>query len=169
VVFVATFRDLLARGVKSRWVLYTASMAAANVLTGVLASVLLRWVVPVRRGDYVLNHRPLIYGSALGYLAAGAVVSIAAALVMLAPVARWYRRGGPPNTAEQSAVMLLPLRQSLVHTIVWLVGAIAFTAYHFGNAPDFAITGGIVIMFVSIGTFGTSYLVGERILRPVAA
>lgn len=149
--------------------LYTASMAAANVLAGVLASVLMRWVVPVRRGDYVLNHRPLIYGSALGYLAAGAIVSVLAALLMLAPVARWYRRGGPPTDTEQSAVMLLPLRQSLVHTIVWLIGAIAFTAYHYGHSPDFAITGGIVIMLVSIGTFGASYLVGERILRPVAA
>lgn len=168
-VVVATFRDLLARGVKSRWMLYIVSMAAANIFAGAVATALLRWVLPIQRDAYVVDNRVLIYGSALAYLAVGAVVSMSAAVVMLAPVARWYRRGGPPTPAEQSAVMFVPLRQALIHTILWLIGAIAFTALHYPRDPAFAITGLIVLTLVCVGTFGASYMLGERILRPVAA
>ncbi|MDN5758289.1 MAG: hypothetical protein L0H59_07115, partial [Tomitella sp.] len=73
---MATFRDLLARGVKSRWILYIVSMAAANIFAGAVATALLRWVLPIQRDAYVVDNRVLIYGSALAYLAVGAVVSM---------------------------------------------------------------------------------------------
>ncbi len=166
---VASFRDILARGVKNRWMLYIASMAAANVFAGVVAAVLLLWVLPIPRDVLNLNRGDVIFYTALTYLVAGAVISIGTAVVLLGPVTRWRKRGGPPTTAEQSAVMLLPLRQALVHTVVWLIGAVAFIAYNYSDTPNLAITGGIVLALVSVGTFGASYMLGERILRPIAA
>ncbi|WP_233266662.1 adenylate/guanylate cyclase domain-containing protein [Tomitella fengzijianii] len=166
---MASSRDILARGVKNRWMLYIASMAGANVFAGVIAAVLLLWVLPIPRDAQVSDRGDVIFLTALTYLVAGAVISVGTAIVLLSPLTRWRRRGGPPTTAEQSAVMLLPLRQSLVHTAVWLIGSLAFIAYNYSDTPNLAITGGIVLALVSVGTFGASYMLGERILRPVAA
>ncbi len=149
--------------------LYIASMAAANVFAGACATVLLLWVLPIPRGTTRGDSGIVVFSTTMIYLVAGALISVGTAIVLLGPVARWRRRGGPPTGDEQSSVMLLPLRQALVHTTVWLIGAVAFTAYNYARTPNLAITGGIVLALVSIGTFGASYMLGERILRPVAA
>lgn len=168
-ISVATFRDALARGIRRRWLLYIASMAAANILAGVIAGVLLIWVLPIPATPGAVDNGVASFYTAVIYLAIGAVVSVAAAAVLLRPIARRYHSGGAPTPDERRAVMLLPMRQALVHTVVWLGGAVSFTVFYYGKAPNLAITGGIVLALVSIGTFGASYMLGERILRPVAA
>lgn len=166
---VSTFRLLVSRGYQSRWILYILSMVGANIFASVIGTVLVRWVLPVQATPALLANLPAVYSITYAYLGLGLVVSAIAAAAMLAPVARWYARGGTPTPAEQSAVMRAPLRQSLIHLAIWLLGGVLYVVFTYDQAPDLAVASGAVVTLVSIGTFGTSYLLGERILRPVAA
>lgn len=169
VLTVSTFRLLVSRGHQSRWLLYILSMVGANVFASVIGTALLRWVVPVKATSTLTQNLGVVYAISYAYLGLGLVVSAIAAAVMLTPVARWYARGGTPTPAEQSAVMLAPLRQSLIHLTIWLVGGALYVAFTYRQSPDLAVASGAVVGLASVGTFGTSYLLGERILRPVAA
>lgn len=166
---VSTFRLLISRGHQSRWLLYILSMVGANVFASLIGTVLVRWVLPVDVSRPKLGDVGLIYAYTYTYLGIGMLISAIAAAAMLAPVARWYRRGGPPTLAEQSAVMLAPLRQSLIHLVIWLVGGALYVCFTYARSPSLAVVSGAAVALTSIGTFGTSYLLGERILRPVAA
>lgn len=166
---MSTFRLLLSRGYKSRWMLYIVSMVGANVFASLIATVLVRWVLPVDAAKALRGEVGLIYTYTYTYLGIGLIVSAIAAAMMLAPVARWYRRGGPPSLAEQSAVMLAPLRQSLIHLAIWLLGGALYVIFTYSRSPSLALVSGAAVGLTAIGTFGTSYLLGERILRPVAA
>ncbi len=166
---VSIFRLLATRGYRSRWFLYILSMVGANIFASLMATILLRWVLPVEPSEALRSRIALVYTISYSYLGVGLVVSAIAAAVMLTPVARWYRRGGPPTIAEQSAVMLAPMRQSLIHLAIWLIGGALFVLLTYRQSPDLAIASGVAVALASVGTFGSSYLLGERILRPVAA
>ncbi|WP_307810581.1 adenylate/guanylate cyclase domain-containing protein [Tomitella biformata] len=166
---MSTFRLLVSRGYQSRWILYILSMMGANIFASAIGTVLVRWVLPVKATPALHDNLSLIYSISYAYLGVGLIISAIAAAAMLAPVVRWYARGGSPTPAEQSAVMLAPLRQSRIHLAIWLLGGALYVALTYEQSPDLAVASGAVVTLVSIGTFGTSYLLGERILRPVAA
>ncbi|MDG3010327.1 HAMP domain-containing protein [Rhodococcus sp. D2-41] len=144
-------------------------MLVTNALGGALVILFLFYVLPLPREDRVLRDHPWTWIVIVIYLVIAAGISVVAAGIMLRPVARWYLRGGAPTRQEQSAAMRAPLNQSLVHLALWIVGGILFTAMTYSLIPETAVAVMVTVCLAAVANFGGSYMLGERILRPVAA
>ncbi len=81
---------------------------------------------------------------------------------------RWQLRGGPPTRAEQMAALHAPLRQAIVHLGLWLLGGVLFVFLTAEEMPSLAVAVSLTVAMAATSTFGFTYMLGERILRPVA-
>src|SRR5690349_21312797 len=101
-------------------------MLLANLLGAILVFAFVRYGLPIPENESIVVDRVrnvFIFGA---YLLFAAVVSLATAAVMLRSVMRWQIRGGPPSRSEQMAALHAPLRQAIVHLVLWIVGGVIF-------------------------------------------
>ncbi|NLE80049.1 MAG: adenylate/guanylate cyclase domain-containing protein [Rhodococcus sp.] len=146
-----------------------ASMVAANAIGAVLVFAFIRYGVPIPESEAIIADRvrnAVIFG---GYLTFASVVSMAAAAMMLRSVVRWRLRGGPPTRSEQMSALHAPLRQAIVHLVLWILGGILFVFLTVSEMPELAIAVIVTVCMAATTTFGITYMLGERILRPLAA
>jgi adenylate cyclase len=143
-------------------------MLAANAFGGVLVYAFIQYGLPAPEGTPTGVHRTSLLVPVLIFAVCGALSGIAAAL-MLRPVMRWQLRGGPPSRQEQMAALHVPLRQAIVHLALWLVGGGVLAISLIADTPRLA--GAVIVTECMAATivFGFTYMLGERILRPVAA
>ncbi|GAA4482683.1 adenylate/guanylate cyclase domain-containing protein [Rhodococcus olei] len=154
---------------RSRWPLYMGSMILANFIGAVLVLAFIRYGLPISESEAIIEDRVrnvVIFGI---YLALAGVVSLGAAALMLRSVIRWQLRGGPPTRSEQMAALHAPLRQAIVHLILWIIGGILFVILTMSDMPELAVAVIVTVCMAATTTFGFTYMLGERILRPVAA
>ncbi|MGQ4598039.1 adenylate/guanylate cyclase domain-containing protein [Nocardia sp. R6R-6] len=153
---------------RTRWPLYLTSMLAANAFGAVLVWAFIQYGLPAPEGAPSGIRRTGLLIPALVFLTGG-VLSVVASALMLRPVMRWQMRGGPPSRQEQMATLHAPLRQAIVHLALWLIGGAVLAAQIIADTP--ALAGAITITECMAATivFGFTYMLGERILRPVAA
>lgn len=153
----------------TRWPLYVFSMLAANLFGALLAYVFIRHGLPLpdsaKTASYHRNS-PLIL--ALMVLVFG-TLSLAASGLMLRPVMRWQLRGGPPSRQEQAAALHAPLRQAIVHLVLWIIAGCVYVLLIFTETPELTGVVAVTIAMAATVVFGFTYMLGERILRPVAA
>ncbi|MFC4604106.1 adenylate/guanylate cyclase domain-containing protein [Rhodococcus kronopolitis] len=145
------------------------SMILANFFGAVLVLAFLRYGLPITVSEAIVRDRArngIVFGV---YLALAGVVSLGAAALMLRSVILWQLRGGPPTRSEQMAALHAPLRQAIVHLVLWVVGGILFVALTISDMPSLAIAVVLTVSLAATTTFGFTYMLGERILRPVAA
>ncbi len=157
------------RTLRSRWPLYLASMLLANLLGSILVFAFVRYGLPIPENQSIVVDRVrnvVIFGV---YLVFAAVVSLVTAAFMLRSVMRWQLRGGSPTRAEQMAALHAPLRQAIVHLVLWIIGGILFMALTAAEMPSLAVAVAVTVAMAAAITFGFTYMLGERILRPVAA
>lgn len=151
-----------------RWSVFVASMVGINAATLLLLFYFLRHWMPFKRpaGDWVFENGPPLFWLLFGIMI---VTSVGWALHMEHRLARWYCRGGPPTALELRTALTAPLQQSLLHLGGWAIGATVFIAA--GAMHDSKWTLATIIGCVQSATasFGITYLLGERILRPIAA
>ena len=153
----------------TRWPLFVASMVAANGFGAVLVFVFVTHGLPISESPAVVENRHRNIIVFLILLGIGAVISLTSAAIMLRPVAAWELRGGPPTRREQMAALHAPLRQSIVHLVLWMIAGAVFAVLTISVAPELAVAVIITVCMASTIVFGFSYMLGERILRPVAA
>lgn len=154
----------------SRWPVYMVSMLAANLTGAVLVFAFVRYGLPITESTAILVADRIRNGAIFGgYLLFAGMVSLTAAAVMLRSVIRWQLRGGPPTQSEQMAALHAPLRQAMVHLVLWILGGALFVALTIAASPGLAFTVVVVVVMAATSTFGFTYMLGERILRPVAA
>lgn len=153
---------------RTRWPLYLASMLAANAFGAVLVYAFIQYGLPAPEGTPSGVRRAGLLIPALVF-AIGGLLSVTASALMLRPVMRWQVRGGPPSRQEQMAALHAPLRQSILHLLLWLVGGAVLAARIIVDTPELA--GAVIVTECMAATivFGFTYMLGERILRPVAA
>ncbi|MFD4366752.1 adenylate/guanylate cyclase domain-containing protein [Rhodococcus sp. NPDC058521] len=145
------------------------SMLMANMIGAVLVFAFVRYGMPIPESAAIIEDRVrnvLIFG---GYLLFAGVVSLTAAAMMLRAVIRWQLRGGPPRRSEQMSALHAPLRQAIVHLVLWILGGIIFVVLTASEMPELAVAVIITVCMAATTTFGFTYMLGERILRPVAA
>ncbi|MFV8309353.1 adenylate/guanylate cyclase domain-containing protein [Mycobacteroides chelonae] len=151
-----------------RWTVFVASMVGINAATLLLLFYFLRHWMPFKRpaDDWVFENGPPLFWLLFGVMI---VTSVGWALHMEHRLARWYCRGGPPTALELRTALTAPLQQSLLHLGGWAIGAGVFIAV--GAMHDSKWTLATIIGCVQSATasFGLTYLLGERILRPIAA
>ncbi|WP_072688974.1 adenylate/guanylate cyclase domain-containing protein [Rhodococcus marinonascens] len=145
------------------------SMLLANFFGAILVFAFVRYGVPIPETPAIAADRVrnfVIFG---GYLAFATVVSLIAAAMMLRSVVQWQLRGGPPTRSQQMSALHAPLRQAIVHLVLWILGGILFVMVTIKEMPDLAIVVIVTVGMAATTTFGFTYMLGERILRPVAA
>ncbi|MFZ2174678.1 MAG: adenylate/guanylate cyclase domain-containing protein [Rhodococcus sp. (in: high G+C Gram-positive bacteria)] len=145
------------------------SMLMANLIGAILVFAFVRYGVPIPESQGIIADRVrnvVVFG---GYLAFAAVVSLTAAAMMLRSVIRWQLRGGPPTRSEQMSALHAPLRQAIVHLVLWILGGAIFVILTVTEMPSLAIAVIVTVCMAATTTFGFTYMLGERILRPVAA
>ncbi|WP_433762527.1 adenylate/guanylate cyclase domain-containing protein [Nocardia sp. CA-135398] len=153
---------------RTRWPLYLTSMLLANAFGAVLVWAFIQYGLPVPEGEAAGARRTGLVIPGLVFTTGG-LLSLAASALMLRPVMRWQMRGGPPSHQEQMAALHAPLRQAILHLVLWLVGGAILAATIIVDAPELA--GAVIVTECMAATivFGFTYMLGERILRPVAA
>jgi adenylate cyclase len=161
--------EVVKQTMHTRWPLYVSSMLATNLFGALLVVLFIRHGIPlpeaVRRAAY---HRtgPWILTAII--LGAGAL-SLTGSAVMLRPVMQWQVRGGAPSQREQAAALHTPLRQAVVHLLLWILGGGVYLGLIYGETPDLVPVVSVTIAMAATVVFGFTYMLGERILRPVAA
>lgn len=153
---------------RTRWPLYLTSMLAANAFGAILVYAFIQYGLPAPEGAPTGVRRTGLLLPIVVVVTAG-LLSVTASALMLRPVMRWQVRGGPPSRQEQMAALHAPLRQAIVHLALWLVGGAILAAKIIVDTPQLA--GAVIVTECMAATivFGFTYMLGERILRPVAA
>ncbi|WP_280415205.1 adenylate/guanylate cyclase domain-containing protein [Nocardia carnea] len=152
----------------TRWPLYLTSMLLANAFGAVLVWAFIQYGLPVPEGEQPGTRQIGLLVPAVVFVTGG-VLSVVASALMLRPVMRWQVRGGPPSRQEQMATLHAPLRQAILHLALWILGGAVLATAIISETP--ALAGTVIITECMAATivFGFTYMLGERILRPVAA
>ncbi|AOW91699.1 cyclase [Rhodococcus sp. WMMA185] len=145
------------------------SMLLANFFGAILVYAFVRYGVPLQETPAVAADRVRNIAIFGGYLVFAAIVSLTAAAMMLRSVVQWQLRGGPPTPSQQMAALHAPLRQAIVHLVLWILGGIIFVILTISEMPELAVVVIVTVGMAATTTFGFTYMLGERILRPVAA
>ncbi|CAM2898359.1 adenylate/guanylate cyclase domain-containing protein [Skermania piniformis] len=153
----------------TRWPLYMASMLLANGFGAIMAYLFIVYGLPVSQTPEYAELRHTSQSTFAICLVIGGVLSLVASAWMLRPVMRWQQRGGGPSRQEQVAALNAPLRQALVHLALWVVIGSVLSIQITRVAPGLAAVVITTACMAATVVFGFSYMLGERILRPVAA
>ncbi|RMI47520.1 adenylate/guanylate cyclase domain-containing protein [Actinomadura harenae] len=152
-----------------RWMLLIV-VATAN-LGGALVVLLFATVVIPDPPTHGITHVRLVNTAAFfSYPVLAGPVAMATGLYLWRPVIRLARDGGVPDETQRRAVLLGPLRLTLLVGMLWTVGAIGWAVL---DATLFsarmATKVGSTCLLGAITTCTIVYLLSERLLRPAAA
>ncbi len=163
----------LARSPRLRYALLRSllflAMLGANVIGVAIVFIVVRFVLPLPdiEDEDEATIAALI---ALGlYLAFAVPVGTYWGLRQSKPVRDWWLSGTPPTAGMQETILTLPRRMVRVYVVLWLVGAVLFSALSFRYSSELALDIGLAVLLSAMGTWAFTYLLAERILRPLAA
>jgi adenylate cyclase len=149
------------------------ALAAAIIVTNIIGTaavvVIAVFVVPFPSVAHQGHVRLVNAVAAVIY--AGVAVPVGAFLGVrrMLPMLRWMREESPAGPREQRIVLRAPARLSLMQVSLWLVAAVLFGVLNARYSGTLGVRAGIVVVLTGLVVAAMSYLVTERILRPVAA
>jgi adenylate cyclase len=156
-------RDRLARRVRFQ---LNAVTVIANLVGAVVVFVLIVWVVPTPLGaDIGLAN---LIGVPI-YIAMALVVGSVWGTRRLLPRLGWVQDGRRPDGQEQRAALRAPLQLLVVEGALWMGGTVIFTAVNGLRDAELIAPVAFTVSLGGITTCATTYLLNERVLRPVAA
>lgn len=155
--------------VRTRWALYLGAITLANVFGIALTHAFIQYGLPFAATAEVATYRRHSQALLFIVVPVALIAGNIGAAVLLRPVLRWQRRGGPPSRQEQMAALHAPLRQAIVNLGLWIVGGALFTGLALRQAPSITWAVAASAAMGATLVFGFTYMFGERILRPVAA
>ena len=88
---------------------------------------------------------------------------------LVRPTVAWLREGRRPTDAEREGTLRLPLFCALVDGTFWVVAAVLFALLNLDVSVDWAWHIGTTILMGGLTTVTVSYLISERITRPVTS
>jgi len=140
------------------------AMMAANVDGGAVVFIFLGFLLPRSQRESAANLTALI-----SYMVASLVVGCAWSARAFAPIRQWVLDGHPPDVAMRTYVVRHSLRQAGINFALWMGSEAVFLPVNarYGAHVDYNVAS--TILLGSITTCGLSYLLAERILRPVHA
>src|SRR5436309_497849 len=156
----------LARYLRTRWGL---GMFAANLAGAVDVFVLLRWILPTPSppaGEDTLLRDAIAF---VAFMAVSFPLGGWGTVRAARPVLDWLDRGGAPTDAQRRAALRLPARQTFLHAALWLVAAAFFAGLDAPVSGDLARYEAVTIVMGALTTCALTYLLAERVLRPVTA
>lgn len=152
-----------------RWVLLIV-VATANLGGALVVLLFATFVIPDPPIDGIEHVRVVNTVAFFSYPVLAGPVAMITGLYLWRPVIRLARDGGVPDATQRRAVLLGPLRLTLLVGMLWVVGAIGWAALDASlfNAT-MAIKVGSTCLLGAITTCTIVYLLSERLLRPAAA
>lgn len=154
----------LARGVQVR---LTAVTLIANLVGAIVVVVLILWVVPTPPDASDIGAANVVLVPA--YIAGALVIGAIWGTRRLLPQLSWVGEGRLPDAAEQRAALRAPLRLLVVEGALWGAATVLFTAVNGVREADLLAPVSFTVAFGGITTCATTYLLNERVLRPVAS
>ncbi|WP_329519138.1 adenylate/guanylate cyclase domain-containing protein [Spirillospora sp. NBC_01491] len=155
--------------VRVRWVLLVV-VVVANLTGSLVVLLFATFVVPDPPLDD-RGHVHLVNAIAFfSYPIAAGPVALALGLRLWRPVVRLVREGGIPDRGQGRAVLLGPLRLTLLVGALWAVGAVGWAALDLTLfTARLAVKTGLTCLLGAMTTSTIVYLLSERLLRPAAA
>jgi adenylate cyclase len=149
-----------------RWV-----AVLANTLGAIDVFLFLAFLVPVSGGRPDDVSRVIVVNAIAGtaYLALTLWLGIRWANREFDPVVRWLRDERPATEADRKATLRVPLMTSRVSAVLWAGAALAFTALNFALPAGIIAITFVTLILGGLTTAAVSYLMSERIMRPVTA
>lgn len=146
------------------------ALAVANLVGAAIVIVCITWVLP-GSSEPALTLRLLVTNAILGgaFLFVVLPAGVLWAEAWLRSGRQWVKEGRDPTEREVLAVLRAPFRIFLVHATLWMVAASLFSL---GNALVDLDLLARTAFTITLGGFTTSaftYLLAERILRPLAS
>src|SRR3954451_2615689 len=154
----------LARYLRTR---FGCGMFIANLLGAIDVFVLITWILPTPPSGADSLVRSTI--AFVGFMALSFPLGAWGTYRAVSPVLQWLDRGGAPSERERKAALKLPLRQTAMHAAMWLLGAIFFFVLDLSVSGAYARYVFDTIIMGALTTCAISYLIAERVLRPVTA
>jgi adenylate cyclase len=147
---------------------FGAGMLGANIVGAVVVYLLVRFVLPLPVLDDEDAARRTNVLAFAAYLALSVPLGAAWTLRLWSPVRRWLCEAGETAESDQRRALLVPVRQLGVHAALWAAGAALFVALNLRFSDRLALIVGITACLGGVTTCTIGYVVGERVLRPVA-
>jgi adenylate cyclase len=143
---------------------FGAAMLMGNMAGAVIVFSYLGFILPRPQRFFIANLIALVAYNLL----ASAVCCVISGWAFR-PLVRFAREGRPATPAERTYIVRHPLRQALLNFVVWMGSEFVFVPINarFGALYDSDIA--ITIFMGAITTCGLSYLMSERLLRPINA
>ncbi|WP_018653802.1 adenylate/guanylate cyclase domain-containing protein [Actinomadura flavalba] len=157
--------------VRVRWVLLVV-VAVANLGGAAVVLVFALWVIPDPPMTDATQARARLVNTIafLSYPAIAGPLAAAAGLKLWRPIIRLVRDGGVADHAQGRAVLLGPLRLTLLLGLLWGLGAIGWAALDIALfSVRLGVKTGLTCLLGAVTTCGIVYLLSEWLLRPAAA
>jgi adenylate cyclase len=144
----------------------TFALIVANACGAIDVFVFLMYIVPTPDvADANLDRLNLIV------FAAGGLLSLTACTAWSSrrgrPMKEWLFSGRPPTERERDATLRLPLDLTQMSAVMWIGAAVVFSALNAPFSPTLGAEVGLGILMGGVTTCTTTYLLAERILRPI--
>lgn len=144
-------------------------IVVANVVGAAVVLVLLLFVIPLPPATGV-DHSAVFYLlAAVAYVAVAVPLGIVLGFRSQLALRRWLREDRPATDAEKRAVLTSPRRLFSLQVTLWFGAAAVFGVLARGLGLLGAFYVALTVALTGITTAATSYLLTERILRPVAS
>lgn len=155
--------------IRVRWVLLVV-VGVANAVGSLVVLLFATFVVPDPPLDD-RDHVRLVNAVAFfGYPLVAVPVALFLGMRAWRPVVRLVRDGGTPDRHQRRAVLLGPLRLTLLIGALWTVGALGWAVLDFVLFTGrLAVKTGLTCLLGAATTGTIVYLLSERLLRPAAA
>ncbi|MFI0484370.1 adenylate/guanylate cyclase domain-containing protein [Actinomadura sp. 9N215] len=155
--------------IRVRWVLLMV-VGVANAVGSLVVLLFATFVVP----DPPLDdraHAHLVNAVAFfSYPLVAVPVALFSGLSLWRPVVSLVRDGGTPDRQQRRAVLLGPLRLTLLIGALWVVGALGWAVLDLALFTGrLAVKTGLTCLLGAATTCTIVYLLSERLLRPAAA
>lgn len=152
------------------WPLYAATVLLINIIGALSLATFLRLLIPQSDDKLILTldtSTITLYGI---YFGIAIVVGVFFSLIFFAPVMRWQRRQETydPNMIRY-LVMRIPSLQTILGSLLWMVGVIIFTGVAYGYSASWGHIVGITATLGGAMVNLFTYLAAERVIRPIAA
>jgi adenylate cyclase len=160
-------RDVLLRRIRLR---FGYAVAGANAAGGLIVFLFLVYVLP--RAPGVRHPNRLLLLNTVVFLVF-AVIALPLGWKLSArrfkDAMGWVAVRMEPTEDERALALRFPLRQQQVIAALWLTAAVTFTALNAPFSPEAASNIAVTTVLGGLVTGALTYLVGERLLRPLTA
>ena len=148
-------------------VLLTIVNLMSNVVGAAVVVSLLAFIVPTPPGEGGFGRINEIVVPI--YVLAATVIGAVGGTRLLLPRLRWIREEAVPTPAEQKLALRAPLQLLGVSGLLWVGATVLFTVVNGLRSTQFVAPIIFTVASGGITTCATTYLLNERVLRPVAA